>query len=172
MDDPRDLRRAAGLHDGMGAQRIGLCEQHGGVERPVNMALGGGMDDEVAFVHQADTEGIVADVADCELDALRLDQRKQIVDVGRVGHLVEHDDLRLREGVAHLFDDMRADEAGAASDKYFTHRAASAPRMYSRIADQTRPQARKPRSTCSCQERTRRGRDGLLIPGDPVHSHP
>ena len=58
---------------------------------------------------------------DGEFCPLGLDERKDVTDIGRVGHLVENDDLGLGKGRANILSDVRTDETGAASNHNFLH---------------------------------------------------
>jgi len=109
---PRSLQKPESAND------VGLDEVLGAVDGAVHMALGCEMHDGAGPMlgQQAVEQRDVGDVAVHEDVARVALQAVQVVQIARVGELVESDDafVRLREPVE---DEVGADEAGAAGDE-------------------------------------------------------
>ena len=108
----------------LGAQHVGLDEVGGADDRPVDVRLGGEVDQDVVAGQRGVEVGRRADVAAHEAVPGAVGDRRQVGQVAGVGQLVEHRDLgagERRVGVRQqLADVVRADEAGSAGDEH-TH---------------------------------------------------
>ena len=107
-----------GLQQSKGADDIGLDEVFGAVNRAIDMAFGGEVDDGPGpiFCQQAGDQRAVADVAMDENMALIALQRSQRFKIARVRQLVEIDD-RLVASRKPVKYKICADKASGASDQ-------------------------------------------------------
>ena len=111
-----DARVARGVEQHEGAEDVGGDELARGLDRAVDVRLGGEVDDGVAALDRAPDGVAVGDVALDQLEAIGR-QALEVLAPARVGELVEHPDRVLREALEAIVDEARADEAGAAGDE-------------------------------------------------------
>ena len=112
-----------GLQEREGAHDVGAGEGEGVLDAAVHVALGGQVDDaiDVLLLHQL-VEGV--EVADVHADKLVVRALLDVLQVGQVAgvsEFVEVDDVVVRVLRDEEADDMRTDEAGAASDDDVFH---------------------------------------------------
>ena len=71
-----DAGVAGGLEQDEGAEDVGLDELAGGLDRAVDVGLGGEVDDRVAAVERRRDRVAVGDVGDDQLEALVVEARR------------------------------------------------------------------------------------------------
>ena len=112
VDEELDGREGPqGVEERVRAVDVGQDELAGVVDRPVDVGLGGEMDDALDAGEEAPDEGLVADVAEDEFVARVVLDVAQVVEVPGVGQLVQVDDPRPRVAAEDHADEMAADEA-------------------------------------------------------------
>jgi hypothetical protein len=120
VHEPADPGGAGGVGEGVGALDVGLEEDVGVEERPVDVGFGREVDDRVHPREGAPDRGGVADVPADEAVARGAAGLAQVGEVAGVGQLVERDHavprVRVAKSVPH---EMGADETGPARHEQF-----------------------------------------------------
>ena len=116
-----------GVEEGVGAVDVGQDELAGVVDRPVDVGLGGEVDDGLDAGEEAADQVPVADVAEDEFVAGVVLDVLEVVEVPGIGQLVQVDDLRLLVAAEEEADEVAADEARPARDEDRSCRRGSVP---------------------------------------------
>ena len=109
-----DAGVAGGLEQDEGAEDVGLDELAGGLDRAVDVRLGGEVDERVAAL---DRRGRPPRGRRCRLRPARSPRALEVLGPAGVGELVEHADLVAGVLLEPVADVGGADEAGAARDE-------------------------------------------------------
>ena len=120
------LQQVHGAHD------IALDKDLGVLDGTVHMALSGKVDDiiEVVLCKQALHQLLVADVALHEHMAGVALHILQVLQIARVGQLIQVDQQDLGVLLEHIVDKVGADKTGAAGDQIFFHKVLSSLYFY------------------------------------------
>ncbi len=120
VHEPADARVQGALQQRLRAQDVGQHEVGRALDGPVDVRLGGEVDDHVDAAHLLGHDLRVADVAAHELELAR--DRCEVGLAARVGELVQHHHFGTREGrvrAAHQLPHIvRADEPGPTCHQY------------------------------------------------------
>ena len=118
VDEGLDAREGPqGVEQDVGAVDVGQDELAGVVDRPVDVGLGGEVDDGLDPGEEAPDQVPVPDVAHDEFVAGVLLDVAEVVQVPGVGQLVQVDDPRLLVAAQEKADEVAADEARPARDE-------------------------------------------------------
>jgi hypothetical protein len=119
LEEALHLRGARGLEQDLGAQDVGDDELPGSEDRTIDVALGRQVHHRVDAVggEELGEELLVVDVAADE-DVLRIAfELFEVLEVPRVGELVEVDDLPVGPHLAQVAHQVRSDEAATAGNQ-------------------------------------------------------
>jgi len=119
VHETRDLVLLRGLKQHMGSQRVGARELHRISERTPDMAFRGQMQHQIHAARGLQHRLVVRDIADDELNSLPGQVSEDEMDVRRIVHLVQNDDLGVLVLLDHGIDHIGADESRAPGNQDF-----------------------------------------------------
>ena len=114
---------AAGVHQRLGAEDVGLQKDARIFNGAVDMALCGKIDDivELLRLKEGKHKLSVADVSVHELEIGFIHDGRERLQIARVSERIQADERILRIAVHHIMAEVSADKSGAAGHKIFTH---------------------------------------------------